>query len=421
MAVFYGIDEAPVEIAPGRGDLRFSSTPFEATGIGDVGLVDGKVVSYGRIFAEQPWVAVAVMRLLTWSARVPLKVYRRTGDDSRERLRPGQHPLATALANPWDGAGSIQLVMALLGSLFVHGNGTLGIQSGARDTLKFDEVDWRQMRPVQKAGRIVGWTRTVDGATSGLSVDDLVHLKWWSPLGPVGISPLQQLGATISIEDAAQRWQASLLRNSARPSSAISASTDFLGLDKDKRDVLLSNLRADVTALYSGPENGGRPVLLPPGLTWDNVGHTAVEAELIEQRKTTREEIAAVYMIPPPMIGQLDRATFSNITELRQVAYTDGLGPPLVLLEAALNTQVVRKLLREDDVYVEFDMGGVLRGDRLKEIQAIREAVGMALMTPNEGRSTLNYPRATEEGADALWLPRNNLQRLDAPEDEDAP
>jgi hypothetical protein len=83
-----------------------------------------------------------------------------------------------------------------------------------------------------------------------------------------------------------------------------------------------------------------------------------------------------------------------------------------VLIEEAINAQVIRALLREPDLYVEFDFAGVLRGDRLKEVQAIREAIGTGVLTPNEGRRALNYPASTDPLADELFMPANNLQPL---------
>jgi hypothetical protein len=97
------------------------------------------------------------------------------------------------------------------------------------------------------------------------------------------------------------------------------------------------------------------------------------------------------------------------------MAYTDGLAPPLLLIEAALNAQLVRGLLREPDLYLEFDFAGILRGDRLKEIEALREAIASALLTPNEGRTITNMPRSDQDGMDDFYLPRNNLWPLSVP------
>ena len=419
----------PVELAPGRGDLNYTSTPWMGAPLSTSGLslVDGRTVSFATLFATQPWVAAAVMRLLTLAVRVPLKCYRRTGDDSRERLRPDDHPLAEAIVHPWDRAGQVQFTMALLGSLLVHGNGVMEVEQGRGDRIRFGELDYRYTKPILPWRDVVaGWNVLGEHGQPDreASSDKVLHAAWWSPLGPLGVSPLAQLGITLLIEDAAQRYQRATFRNGARPPSAITATEQFLDLDRVERTALLTNLREDVDRLYSGPENRGRPALLPPGLDWKPIGHTAVEAALIEQRKIAMTEVAAVYMVPPPMIAQLDRATYSNISELRQIAYTDGLGPPLVLIESAVNAQLVHALLGEDDVYVEYDFGGVLRGDRLKEVEALRESIASALQTPNEARSTLNLPRSTDPGMDDFYLPTNNLRPVGsppAPEERDVP
>lgn len=413
MPVFYnGVEDEPVEIAPGGGDMRFSSATVDLLGWDTVALSNG-FLSHAQIFERQAWVSTAVMRMLTWAVRVPLKAYRRTGDDSRERLRPGDHPIADLIDRPWGSDSTAQLTQALLGPLLVEGNSTVLVKDGAGGKLQAEAIDWRQMRPIQeRIDRIDGWTRQVLGQKSRLSVDDVLHVRWWSPLGAIGISPLTQLGTTLKIEDAAKQWQVSMLEQGARPPSAIKASDELLGTDKDIRAQVIDELNAAIRKHLAGPLQAGKPFVMPPGFEWEQIGHTAVEAELIDQRKVAREEIAAIYQIPPPMLGILDRATFSNITELRQVAYTDGLGPPLVLIEQAITSQVIRNLLREDDVYVEFDFAGVLRGDRLKEIQALRGGIESALFTPEEGRSILNLPSIDVPDAKKLWLQKSNLQPL---------
>jgi HK97 family phage portal protein len=405
MPILY--NDQPIEIAEARGDLRFSSVPFDSfpNAAGMTTLIGGRVVSFANLFATQAYVAAAVMRLLTWSVRVPLKCYRRTSEDSRERLLPGQHPLADAIVDPWDRGAQADLVMSLLGPLLVHGNGLMYVTEGARGKIAFDGIDWRTASPIAPfQNRISGWTVTRDAQEETYSVDQVIHIRWWSALGPVGISPLSQLGTTIVVEEAAQRYQVGYLRNSARPASAVSG-PDGVVVGKELR----AEIRADLDRIYAGPDYAGRPMLLPGGLKWEAVGHTAHEAELNETRKVTREEICAVYQIPPPMLGILDNATYSNIDTQREMSYTDSLGPPMVLIEQLINAQLVRGLLREDDIYVEFDFGPVLRGDRLKEIEALREAISVGLMTPHEGRGVLNLSRIDNPLADELWMPVNNL------------
>lgn len=421
MPLIYDIGGPPIEIAPGRGDLRYSSVPFASGGDGaafarSIRLGGERNISFARLFATQPWVAAAVMRMLTWSVRVPLKVYRRTGEDSRVRLRPADHPLAAAIAEPWPRGSQAGLMQALLGPVLVHGNSVTDVESGAGDSIQFKPFDWRNTSPLFLANELRGFEYD-DGLNSPVQkgLDTAMHVAWWSPLGSLGVSPLYQLGVTLAIEDAAQRYQRAMFANSARPSGAITASDAFLGMEKPERTEILQNLREDVNRLYTGADNSGRPFLMPPGLGWATTAHSAVEAELINQRLIAREEVAGVYLIPPPMIGILDKATYSNIQTQREMAYTDSLGPPLVLIEQTINSVLVVGLLQEDDIFVECDFAGVLRGDRLKEIQAIRQAIGSGLMTPNEGRSVLNYPQVDDKLADKLWMPRNNLRPIDEP------
>jgi HK97 family phage portal protein len=423
-----GTGVIPLQLGPGRGDLRASSgfIPTFPTALG----VINRTVSFARLFQSQPWVAAAVMRMLTWSVRVPLRTYQRTGageDDAvRKRLRPGDNPIVDAIHNPWPGGNQAQLIMNLLGPMLVHGNSVTEVDDGnVTGKIQFTPKDWRFSQP------LMPWRDSLEGfkfdvdvptLTHEVSIDKVLHLAWWSPIGPLGTSPLMQLGTTLTIEDAAQRWQIAMMRQGGRPPSAVMANESFLGINAPERKEIMKNLRVDMDELYGGPENAGRPALLPPGLEWKSVGQTTVESALIDQRKITREEIAGVYLIPPPLLGILDRATFSNIATQRDMTYTDCLGPWMILLEQAINGQIIRDLLQEDQIFVEFDFGAVLRGDRLAEIDAIRDGIASALFTPNEGRGILNMPQSDIEGMDNFFLPTvNNLAAIDQEQDTTVP
>ena len=416
--IYDGIDH-PVEIAKGRGDLRYSSQPAGVVGPGrTISDVTGRQISYAKLFCTQPMVAIVVGWLLRQSIRVPLKAYRRTGDDSRERLRPKDHRLARAIIDPWEGGSQYNLISALLGNRLVHGNGIVEVDEGARGVLRFNQIDWRFALPICPwRGTVSGWVvdRDDDKTERTVPADQVVHVAGWSPGGPIGVSPLQQLGVTLTIEDAAQRHQVGMLKNGARPPSAVIASDAFLSMDKQQRAELLALLRDDLDDIYAGPDNSGRPALLPPGLDWKEVGHNAVEAELIKQRYVNRGEGCALYGVLPGALGLLDNGANQDIADQRSISITDGLAPELLIVEASMNSQLVRRLLAEDDIYVEFDFAAILRGDRLKEVQALRESIATALLTPNEARSIDNRPRSDLDGMDEFYLPRNNLWPLSVP------
>jgi HK97 family phage portal protein len=425
VTVIVGPEEGRFEVEPGGGSLATSSVPFsvaDSFGWYDASFLGGRPVSYAKIFAEQPWVGIAVMRLLTWAIRVPLKVYRRLDEDGdKQRLFPKDHRLAAAFARPWERGSQAELIMSLLGPLCVHGNDLVDINEGARGEIRFDPIDWRIVMPIRDVpvdpySTIQGWRLyKPQGGIETRSAETVMHLRWWGPLGNLGISPLQQLRSTITSETAAVEYGVNSLERAWRPNGVVEISDEALKLDPDQLHALYLRSLKDLRANYSGQRNAGKIPVMPPGLSWTDAKQTtAVEAELIQQRLVNRNEIAAAYMIPPPMIGHLEKSTFNNVTTLREMAYTDALAPPLILIEQMLNAHLVQGLLREEDIFVEFDMGLILRGDRLKEIQALREGVSMGIYSPNEARGALHLPLSDNELADELWLPTNNLEPLSA-------
>ena len=418
--VLYDMDTGPVEIAKGRGDLRSSSVPVMAGewASSSIALAGSRRVSFARLFATQPMVAAAVMWLLAESVRVPLKMYERTGDDSRERIRSGEHPLATAIGEPWERGSSAQLIMSILGSLSVHGDSVTEIDEGARGAIRFGPADYRFAAPIMPwRDTIAGWTLDNDDPTMRrtVSADSVLHVAWWSPLGPLGVAPLQQLGVTFNIEDAAQRHQQSTLKHGTRIPGVIKPALEYLGQDDAFKTAMMEQLRADIQNIYGGPDNAGRPFIFPIGLDFVPTGHTAVEAQLVEQRLVTRAEAGAVYRIQPGCFGFGSEKADTNLEAQRQSSYVDGLAPALILIEQAINAQIVTGLLREPNIYTEFDFSGLLRPSLQEEVTAIRDQIKSALLTPNEGRAIRNMPKSDSPGMDSYYLERNNLWPLDQP------
>jgi HK97 family phage portal protein len=428
VATFALPDGAQLHTAGGaRTGLARPSVPLGSMNQGSTDLLGGRVVSYAKLHRTQLWVAVCTNKLTRQVSRLPIKAYKRT-DDGRERLRTGR--LAEILQNPWPRArgGALKQVMMLPAT--VHGGGFLYKVRRPKvggQVQRVVPVPWSSLTAHPGgAAEVEVWETALWqelGVPRYMEAQDVVHIGFRGLEGPLGVSPLEQLGTTVRIEDAAQRHQQALLRNGARPPSAIEASTEFLtAIEPDERQQMMDQLREDVTFIYAGVDQQGKPAVLPPGVTWNAVGHTAVEAELINQRRLAREEVAACYDIPPPLVGILEHATLANVEEYQRMLYTTVLAPWLTLIEDAIGGQLIEaESTIRGDVYVEFDLSEVLKGDLLKRAQALALQIGNGVLTIDEAREFENRPTFGLPETTRPLYPANNLKPVGLPQAGNAP
>lgn len=389
--------------------LAVNSMPLAQFGTGEwasgLTLLGGRPVSYAQLYRTQTYVAAAIDVLTEQVSRLPLKVYEKNSQGERQRVV--DHPLVDLIRNPFPRCGPTQLKQWLMGPALLHGNSVLlkARRAVGAPPTGLVPLDWRQLIPsVRDTLYVDHWETSQFGSPAFLEPSDVVHLRWEAPDGPIGVSPLQKLGTTVKIEQAAQDYQAAYLANRAAPPSAI-----YLPKDVFADDELKGKIIARLKARHGG-DNQGNVAVLPSDTKWEAVGHTAHEAELIEQRRLAREEVGAVYKIPQPFLGILDKATYSNVAELHRMFFTtQPLGPWLTLIEESFQAQVIDPEPRFQGLFVEFDLAEVLKGDKLKEINALKLAVQTGLLTLNEARQVLNMPAYTADWCDQPLIPANNL------------
>jgi HK97 family phage portal protein len=388
--------------------LKRPGVPFASFGQGQLAM-DGRVVSYQQLYEQQPWVAVVVNKISRQIVRLPWGVFRER-DGEAEPLT--DHPLTRVLGKPWSRASASTLKQKLAFPVLVHGNGVVAkVRPGPGATpTGLRPLDWRGLSPLLLDGEIlIGWEYRELGETVVFDVHDVIHLAWEGGAGALGVSPLRQLGVTLRTEDNAQRYQSSSFENGVRPSGALVLPGD-VDLDADER----AELREEIRAMHGGPDRNAKMALLSGGMDWKPFSHTAVEAELIEQRKLNREEVAAVYDIDPPMIGILDHATYSNVGEMHRMLYGPTLGPWLRLICDDLKAQLIETepAWADDGLFVAFDLTEVLKANTAEEMQAVTSGIGSGVLTPNEGRQRFGLRRSASEAADDLYMPVNNLSPL---------
>ncbi len=237
-------------------------------------------------------------------------------------------------------------------------------------------VPWTWVQEVKDVDRTVAYrVYSGRGAPYTLLPKDVIHTRLMG-----GRSPLEPLRRTLGIEDAAMDWQMQALEHG--PSLRGAFTTDATLSERT-----IPRLRAELEELYGGP--GGRTLgLFDQGLKFESLSQSAGDAGVIETRKATREEAAACFGIPAPMIGILDHATYSNITELRRSFYVDTVAPYLTLIEETQQAQLIdpEPAWRDAGIFTEFDMGEILKPDPLAEAQSIMLLTSSGTTSTNDNR-----------------------------------
>ncbi|MCY1548907.1 phage portal protein, HK97 family [compost metagenome] len=135
--------------------------------------------------------------------------------------------------------------------------------------------------------------------------------------------------------------------------------------------------------------NHGKTGVLPQGATFKTVSMTLEDAEWIEARRLSVEEVARLFRVPPVLIGDLREANYSNAVELGRYFVTHTLRRHLVLWEQAINRALITDTAH---FFAEFNVEGLLRGDSLNRAQFYDYALKDGWMLKSEVRQLENLP-----------------------------
>lgn len=364
---------------------------------GQIDLVADLAASYSDIYHSQVWVHASVNKLARGIGMLPLKAYERGDERDRRRLFEGD--LKNFASRPFRAGTPSYWKQHAVGSTLLWGNGInvkLGIDS--------PEQIPTELFPAPSVGWSLGendtyvWT-SPKGERYPFERWKIVHFKYWDTAeNGFGVSALEPLRRTLAVEDAASRLGVAAFKNGARPASVLQT-------DQQLSDEVLQRLRANIEDLHGDVDKAFRVAVLEQGLNWKPMSHDLNETAVVEHRKLTREEVAAVFDIPQPAIGILDEANFASITALHQMLYQDSYGPWLRMIEETLQTEFIDFIEAFDGQFLEFDMNMVLRGDIQTRSTAYQRFYTGRVMTPNELRALENLPPIKDDPtADQLYI-----------------
>lgn len=331
-------------------------------------------------------------------AMAPLHLYSRT-DNGRQRM--DGHPAETLLASrpnafqsPFD---LFELVMA---DLLLAGNFYAYVSRNARG----EPVALTRLKPAQvmvaeyfdrAEGQILFYDATLpDGSRERFAARDVWHVRGMSRDGLAGLNPVQYsreaLGGAIATADHSNRFW----NKGGRPSTVLTTEQKVGAEDK-------ARIRSDWERLYSGPDANAIAVL-DQDLKAAFLTHNLKDSQFLETRQFQVVDLARIWGVPPHLIFELSKATFSNIEHQSLEFLTFHLGPHFTRVAQAATRQFAA-----DGMYFEHVTDALVRGDLKSRMEAYWLQRQMGIVNANELRRRENENNIPGEAGTEYWRPSN--------------
>jgi len=343
---------------------------------------------------------LAAVRVLAESvATLPLLVYERLPGEQGKRRAPDfyLYELLHDKPNPYLNSFEFRELMQV--HLLLWGNAYAEIESDSRGRIMalWPLVPGAMETVSRGASGLVYEYRLPDGTLKKIPGFALLHLRGLGTNGLTGLSPIGLARQAIGLGLAAEQFGAGFFGNGAQLSGILKHPLQL-------SDEAEKSLRESWQELYSGIGKAHRIAILEEGMEYERIGVPPEDAQFLETRKFQVTEIARIYRVPPHMLGDLDRATFSNIEHQSLEFVMHSLQPWLVRWEMAIAQQLMTAAERAR-YFPEFLVDGLLRGDIASRYQAYAVGRQNGWMSANDIRRLENMNPV--EGGDVYLVPLN--------------
>ena len=360
--------------------------------------------------ALQVTAVYACVRILAESiAGLPLHVYRYK--DRGKEMVP-EHPLYPLLHDePNPEMTSFIFRETLMGHLLLYGNAYAQIIRDGYGRVKwlYPLLPERMDVNRDKDGQLVyTYTRYLDDFGGKkryeqvkLRPEEVLHIPGLGYDGLIGYSPIAMAKNAIGMSMAAEEYGSTFFANGATPSGLL----EHPGVVKDPE-----KLRQSWHAQFSG-KNSHNVAVLEEGMTYKPMSISPNEAQFLETRKFQIDEIARIFRVPPHMVGDLEKSSFSNIEQqsLEFVKYT--LNPWVIRWEQALHKALLLPGEKQH-YFIKFNVDGLLRGDYQSRMNGYAVGRQNGWLSANDIREMENLNPISEEEGGNLYLINGNMTKL---------
>ena len=394
------------------GDMR---RPYDMMGGSRFGFFFGGSTSGKAVnerTAMQMTAVYACVRVLSEAvAGLPLHVYRYREDGSKEKAL--KHPLYRILHDePNPEMSSFNFRETLMGHLLLYGNAYAQIiRNGRGEVVGLYPLMPAKMTVDRDSGGNLYYlySRGSDDAPEAgengqvyLPPDQVLHIPGLGYDGIVGYSPIAMAKNAVGLGIATEEYGAKFFANDASPSGILEHPGVLKNPDK---------VRESWNKLFRGSVNSHQIAVLEEGLKYQPIGISPDQAQFLETRKFQLNEIARIFRVPPHMVGDLEKSSFSNIEQqsLEFVKYT--LEPWLMRWEQAMGRRLFTEGEKES-YFIRFNVEGLLRGDYESRMNGYAVARQNGWMSANDIRELENLDRIPAELGGDLYLVNGSMTKL---------
>lgn len=343
----------------------------------------------------------ACIRILSSSvAALPLDVFKRTQMGSEKASALPEYRFLHSEPNPM--MSSFIWREVSMGHVLTAGNAvSVIIRNQKDDVMGFLPVEPEAVRIFRVNGKKYFAIMTSAGEEVW-NDEDVIHFQGFGYDGIKGLSPISYFGRdVIGNAQATQGFQGNFYKNGANLGTVLETDSP---IEITRQTELLNSFKTN----YVGNKNAHKTAILTDGLKLKQLTVNNSDAQLIESLKLQIADIARIFSVPLHMIGELDKATFSNIEQQSIEFVQYSLLPWLKRIEQEIN----RKLFSgRPDYFCRFNVDGLLRGDFGTRMEGYSKAIANGIFTVNEVRELENFNRI--EGADTLRVPLNTAPITD--------
>lgn len=326
-------------------------------------------------------------------ATLPAYVYRLQDGG---RVEAPSHPVARLIRAPNPHQTWPDFIEWLMAQVLLRGNALATIEhDGAGRPVALWPIPWQNVQPmILPSGRlaydVVAWQAPWGGQAMPRRylAGEVLHLKDRSDDGLIGRSRISRAPDTIGNALALQEWSGAQWANGITPSGAFKVphKMDQTGMDR---------LRQQLTEKFAGVGNARKTLILENGMEWQSISVSPEDAEVLDSRKFSIEELARLFGVPPPLIQDYSRNTFTNAATAGLWFAQFTLAPWARKLEAEFSRSLFGASSGSHELTI--DLSGLTRGDFAARWASYAIAVDKGILDPAEIRDAEGYnPRAPQ-------------------------